>query len=110
MRDPSPAFTRCVGYGLLVLLTILVFWPFFAPAKLAGIAESQGGRITLTDEPCKSPVLAQVKPEYQPNFRASSYYVGKQRQTVKGCYWLVEGQYLTIWEDGDIFALPPSLF
>ena len=89
---------------------LLLLLPFAVHAKVIAIGESMGDRITLTDERCVSAVMEKVKPEYRNNFNAATYYISRTRETVKGCYWLYEGQYLTIWEDGDVFALPPSFF
>lgn len=108
MHDPSPLMTRLVGYGIVLLILLLLSWP--AVARDVAVLESRGDRVVLTDQPCTSSVKNQIKPEWRDKFRAASYYVGSKRQTVHGCYMLYGDDYQMIFEDGDVFALPMHMF
>ena len=110
-RQPFIRYGWALWAGILVLLfiaSILLALP--ASAKVVAVAESKGDRVTLTDDPCVSSVLQQIKPDFQGKFMAATYYVGQTRETVKGCYMEYQELYVTIWEDGDRFELPMSFF
>jgi hypothetical protein len=110
MKDPDPIATRLIGYTLLMVIIAIVCWPLTVQAKDVAVLESRGDRVVLTDQPCTSFVKDQIKAEWRDKFKAATYYVGQKRQTVNGCYMLYGDDYQTIWEDGDIFALPMSMF
>lgn len=98
------------GIAALMILLVLMLAPMQAHAKVVAIGKAKGDVVTLTDEPCKSVVMQKVKPEYRKHFMAATYYIGQKNETVAGCYWLYESNYITIWEDGDVFELPMSFF
>lgn len=98
------------GIVALAILLVLILAPIQAHAKVVAIGKAKGDIVTLTDEPCKSVVMQKVKPEYRKNFMAATYYIGQKNETVAGCYWLYESNYITIREDGDVFELPMSFF
>lgn len=110
MNDDENAFTYVVGICILLTLVAFMLFPFAAVAKDIATFESRGDRVTLTDQPCTSTVRNNIKPEWRDKFKAATYYVGQKRQTVQGCYMLYGDDYQTIWEDGDLFALPMSMF
>lgn len=110
MKDPDPVLTRLIGYTLLMVIIAIVCWPLSVKAKDIAVLKSQGDVVTLTDEPCVSVVVQQIRPEWQAKFRSATYYVGKERKTVRGCYMLYEDTYHTIWEDGDRIPIPMSAF
>lgn len=110
MHDPDPVLTRVLGYSLLVMLVALLFWPAMSHSKDVAVMESRGDRVVLTDQPCTSSVRNHIKPEWRDKFQAASYYIGQKRQTVQGCYLLYGDEYQTIWEDGDVFAIPMGMF
>jgi hypothetical protein len=110
MHEPNILLTRVIGYSIVVGLVLLMLWPFSASSGVVAVYQSRGDRVTLTDEPCNSEVKLKIKPEWQSKFRASTYYVGQTKITVRGCYMLYEDNYQMIFEDGDIFALPKHLF
>lgn len=110
MNDDENAFTYVVGICILLTLIAFMLFPVWAHAKDIATFESRGDRVTLTDQPCTSTVRNNIKPEWRDKFKAATYYVGQKRQTVQGCYMLYGDDYQTIWEDGDLFALPMSMF
>ncbi len=110
MKDPCPVVTRLIGYTLLMVIIAIVCWPLLVKAEVVAIGSAKGDRVVLTDEPCKSDAIQKVKPEYRGGFRHSTYYMSKTGQIVTGCWWKYEKDIITIWSDGDVFALPEAFF
>jgi len=112
--------------SLLAILAILAF-----PAYGADILVTEGGgdRVVLDVTPCVvAPVIEAVKPPFKEKLRSALYLARPEGQkgglppVIKGC-WIDSREVippdvnggrppaaLTVWEDGDSFAIPLSRF